>query len=45
MADEVDTLQKAKELPCPFNNWAVFYGRKLVTVNQLDAAGVQKLMK
>lgn len=41
----VDTLEMAKSLPCPFNNWAVFYGRKLVTVNQLDAAGVQKLMK
>ena len=24
MADEVDTLQKAKELPCVFNNWAYF---------------------
>ena len=24
MADEVDTLQKAKELPCEFNNWAYF---------------------
>ena len=22
---QVDTLQKAKELPCVFNNWAVFY--------------------
>ena len=24
MADEVDTMQKAKELPCVFNNWAYF---------------------
>lgn len=41
----VDSLEKAKKLPCPFNNWAVFYGGKLVTVNQLDAAGIRKLMK
>lgn len=40
----VDTLQKAKSLPCPFNNWAVFYAGRFVTVNQLDAAGVQKLI-
>jgi hypothetical protein len=26
---QVDTLQKAKELPCVFNNWAVFYKGKL----------------
>ena len=41
----VDSLEMAKNLPSPFNNWAVFYGGKLVTVNQLDAAGVRKLMK
>ena len=41
----VDSLEMAKSLPCPFNNWAVFYGGKLVTVNQLDVAGIQKLIK
>lgn len=41
----VDSLEQAKRLPCPFNNWAVFYDGKLVTVNQLDAAGIQKLVK
>ena len=41
----VDSLERAKTLPCPFNNWAVFYGGKLATVNQLDAAGIQKLIK
>lgn len=41
----VDSLEKAKSLPCPFNNWAVFYGGKLETVNQLDAAGIRRLMK
>ena len=41
----VDSLERAKSLPCPFNNWAVFYGGKLATVNQLDAGGIQKLIK
>jgi len=27
----VDTLQKAKELPCVFNNWGVFYKGKFQT--------------
>ena len=40
----VETLAQAKALPCPFNNWAVFYGGRFVTVNQLDGAGVQKLL-
>ena len=40
----VGTLAQAKALPCPFNNWAVFYGGRFVTVNQLDGAGVQKLL-
>lgn len=42
---EVDTLQKAKAMPCPFNNWAVFYKGKFDTVNQLDASGIEKLLK
>ena len=41
----MDTLQKAKELPCVFNNWAVFYGGRFVTVNQLDAAGIERILK
>ena len=32
---EVNTLQKAKQLPCVFNNWAVFYKGKFETVNLL----------
>lgn len=39
----VDTLEKAKSLPCAFNNWAVFYGGKLVAVNQINAAALEKL--
>lgn len=40
----VDTLQKAKELPCVFNNWGVFYKGKFETVNLLDAAGIQRIL-
>lgn len=39
----VDTLEKAKSLPCAFNNRAVFYGGKLVAVIQIDAAALEKL--
>lgn len=43
--EHVQTLSQAKELPCVFNNWAVFYKGKFATVNQLDGAGVEKLLK
>lgn len=39
----VDTLKEAKSLPCAFNNRAMFYGGKLVAVNQIDAAALEKL--
>ncbi len=42
---EVDTLQKAKELPCVFNNWAVFYKGNFETVNLLDAAYLKRILK
>ena len=41
----VDGLEKAKALPCPFNNWAVFYQGRFVTVNQIDAAALERIMK
>ena len=41
----VDTLEKAKEVPCPFNNWAVFYGGSFRTVNQLDAAALERILR
>lgn len=41
----VDTLQKAKELPCVFNNWAVFYRGKFETVNLLDAASLKRIIE
>ena len=41
----VDTLQKAKELPCVFNNWGVFYKGKFQTVNLLDEASLARILK
>lgn len=42
---QVDTLEKAKELPCVFNNWAVFYQGRFKTVNLLDAAALKRILK
>ena len=42
---EVDTLQKAKELPCVFNNFALFYQGKFETVNLVDVSYVERLLK
>ena len=41
---QVDTLQKAKALPCAFNNWAVFYRGNFITVNLLDPAAIDRLL-
>lgn len=41
----VDTLQKAKELPCVFNNWGVFYKGNFETVNLLDIAYLKRILK
>lgn len=40
----VDTLERAKELPCVFNNYAVFYRGRFETVNLLDAAALSRLL-
>ena len=42
---QVDTLQKAKELPCVFNNWGVFYNGKFETVNLLDINYLMRILK
>lgn len=42
---QIDTLQKAKEVPCVFNNWGAFYKGKFETLNLLDVTAVQKLLK
>lgn len=41
---EIDTLQKAKKLPCVFNNWAVFYNGKFQTVNLLDINYLKRIL-
>ncbi|MPN02089.1 hypothetical protein SDC9_149302 [bioreactor metagenome] len=43
---QVDTLKKAKELPCVFNNWGVFYKGNFETVNLLlDVAYLKRILK
>ncbi len=42
---KVDTLEKAKTLPCVFNNWGVFYKGKFETVNLLDIPYLQRILK
>lgn len=42
----IDTLQKAKELPCVFNNWGVFYNGQFETVNLLlDVNNLKRILK
>lgn len=40
----VDTLEKAKSLPCVFNNWAVFYRGAFQTVHLLNEGALKKLL-
>lgn len=39
----VDNLEKAKSIPCIFNNWAVFYNGKFETVHLLNESYLKKL--
>lgn len=42
----VDTLEQAKNLPCVFNNWAVFYKGTFQTVNLLlDVENLNRILK
>ncbi|MEG0527707.1 MAG: YoaP domain-containing protein, partial [Longicatena sp.] len=41
----IDTLEKAKQLPCAFNNFAVFYNGIFETVNLLDISSLEKITK
>lgn len=42
----VDTLEKAKQLPCVFNNFAVFYKGEFKTVNMLlDVKNLKRILK
>ena len=42
---KVDSLEKAKGLPCVFNNFAVFYKGKFETVNLTDAAALKRIIE
>ena len=41
----IDSLEKAKSLPCVFNNWALLLDGRLVSVNLMDASALPKLLK
>lgn len=41
----VESLEQAKALPCVFNNFAVFYRGTFETVNLLDAAAVERMLR
>lgn len=40
----VDSIEKAKNVPCVFNNWAVFYKGKLETLHLLNEGYLKKLL-
>ena len=42
---QVDTLQKAKDLPCVFNNWGVFYKGNFETVNLTNTDYLKRILK
>ncbi len=42
---EVDTLEKAKAVPCVFNNWAVFYKGELMTLHLLNEGHLKKMLE
>ena len=43
---QVDTQEKAKNLPCVFNNWGVFYKGNFETVNLLlDVEHLKRILK
>lgn len=41
----VDTLEKAKNVPCVFNNWATFYKGKFVSTQLLNEGALIKLLE
>ena len=41
---KVDTLEKAKAVPCVFNNWAVFYNGQFETVHLLNEGYLKKML-
>jgi len=41
---KIDSIEKAKSVPCVFNNWAVFYQGKFVSTILLNANSLKKLI-
>ena len=41
----VESAEQAKALPCPFNNWAVFYRGKLQTLHLLNATYLERMLQ
>lgn len=42
---KIDTLEKAKNAPCVFNNWANFHNGKFISNTILNANSFEKLIK
>ena len=42
---KIDSLEKAKNAPCVFNNWANFYKGKFISNTILNANAFEKLLK
>ncbi len=43
--EKIDSLEKAKNVPCVFNNWAVFYKGKFQTLQLLNENSLKKLLE
>lgn len=43
--EKIDSLEKAKNAPCIFNNWANFYKGKFVSNTLLNANALERLIK
>ena len=41
---KIDSLDKAKNAPCIFNNWANFYKEKFISNTILNANSLKKLL-
>lgn len=42
---EIDSLEKAKQVPCVFNNWAVFYQGEFETTHLLNEGYLKKMLQ
>lgn len=41
---EIDTIEKAKQMPCIFNNWAVFHHGHFQTTHLLNETHLKKML-